>query len=143
MNKSADICNICGEAHAIQNRCSYDALTRRIVKLLETNKHVPSLMQANVEATDLANTFKHMAQDAAKALVICEKAVMEFDNGPQIWTRFQERLEQEWPKTKETSNPDTEQQLSLPESTTPSETENKPCTGEIVPGKAIEPDFLP
>lgn len=140
INSGAKICEICGEAHAIQNRCSYDALTRRVAKLLQANKYVPALMEANKEATVLAETFRKLANDSAKAILICEKAVMSFPNGTEIWAHFQKKLEEAWPK--ESTNQDTEGKASA-ELSTSNETENKKCTEATPHGENTVRDFSP
>jgi len=142
MNRKSGLCEICNEPHPIQNKCGYDAMVRRITKLLEANRLIPSILEANKELTDLANMFKTMANDSAKALAIAEKAAMEFDNGTQVWKRFQEKLEEAW-QARETLNQGTATQENLnQESIILNEKGNKISTVGTPSGEIIAPDSL-
>lgn len=93
-------CDTCGKrAHPFNTKCGYADLVERVSKLLEANRAIPAILQANVEAVETANTFRRLANGASRAVLLCEKTVMEFDNGTQIWKRFQERLEEEGVQT--------------------------------------------
>ena len=131
-------CGTCGKVHPFA-KCRYEDLISRIGKLSAANQAIPSLFEANKELTTLANTFRVMAKDSAMALLICEKAVMEFDNGPNVWARFQERLEKEWPQTSSQGTGET-QDLSSQESTTPNETGSKLSTETILTGDPTAQD---
>ena len=139
------ICKICGQrAHPFNTKCSYPALVERIKKLLEANRTIPSLLQANSDAIKTANTFKMLLADSAGMLDCLEKVVKEHAAGDEIWKNFMTKLE-DWKKEKEqcrkTSSPDTGGELgnSNPENTTPSETESKQCTEETPPGETTAP----
>lgn len=144
LGKKPRLCNICGKNyHPFDVRCVYGNLVERIRQLLHANAAIPGILATNKEVTELANTYQKLAKDTAMALVICEKTVMEFENGTQIWKRFQEKLaEAGWQKI---SLPDTDvpPAVSNPESTIPNETESKQCTGEIQPGETTAPDSSP
>ncbi len=140
LGKKPRHCNICGKNyHPFDVRCVYGHLVERIKSLLEANSAIPGILATNTEVTDLANTYKKLAQDTAMALVICEKAVMEFENGTQVWKRFQERLQEIGCQKVSLPATDATQEASSQKSTTPSETESKPCTEETTPGESIAP----
>lgn len=90
LGKKPRLCNICGKNyHPFDVRCAYGNLVERVRQLLHANA---AILATNKEVTELANTYQKLAKDTAMALVICEKTVMEFENGTQIWKRFQEKL---------------------------------------------------
>lgn len=127
-------CPTCLEVHSLKSRCSHDALVRRISKLAEANKLIPSIMKANKEATDLANTFRMTARDVSRAIAICQELILEQPGGTEIWIEFEKRLEQRWEKT---SPQDTDQQHLSPGNLILSETENKLSTEETPTGGII------
>lgn len=134
------ICRICGKfSHPFTTKCNYNDLVSRIDNLLNANSAIPHILEANVEATDLANTFRVLAQDTSRALGLCEEVILEFDNGPIIWARFKERLEKKWPKTSALATEEN-QKASSPKSTTPSETESNRCIEGTPPGETTAPD---
>ena len=60
-------CGVCNEMHVPQNRCSYEALVRKITKLSEANSLIPSILAANKEAVNTATQFQAMLKQADKA----------------------------------------------------------------------------
>jgi hypothetical protein len=113
----------------------------RVTKLLEANKLIPGLMEANKELTELAETFRRIADQAAKAIYICEKTVMTFDNGTEVWDKFNKRLEEAWPKTTNLGTEDQQATLNQ-ENIIQSGIENKHSTEAILSGETTAPGSL-
>ena len=132
--KKKTMCPHCGmHSHPFTTKCDYNALRSRVERLSEQVNMMGPLLQANKEATDLANMFRKIAKDSAMAIAICETTVKEFPNGDEIWKKFQERLEKEWPTlsqgTEEKAN------LSNQKNTIQNETENSSSTEETTGGE--------
>lgn len=132
-------CVSCGKIHPFA-KCRYEDLISMVAHLVQANQMIPGLIQANTEVTALANTFRTMAKDSAMAIIIAEKVVMKYENGPNIWKDFQETLEREWPKAITNQDTTETQDLSSPENTIQSETGSKPCTETILNGDPTAPD---
>lgn len=126
-------CQICGAFHIPQNNCKFDDLAKRISLLIESNKMIPSILQANKEAVDTAKMFQSILNDSIKAFdllqEICNRP--EFaEMGPKIWSTF---MFESAPKKDEAQCPDKEpisqdisqENLSTGQSTL-LETEDKP-----------------
>lgn len=141
--KKKTTCTFCARpSHPFTTKCNYNDLTSRIKNLLDRNALLPELIRQNKELVEMGVTFQTQFDNISKALLICEKTVMEFENGPNIWKRFQERLDKElWVKTLSPGTGES-QQPSSPKSTTQSETESKPSTGETQAGETTAPDSL-
>lgn len=143
LGQKPKICEICGQrAHPFNTKCSYPALVERIKRLLEANRTIPSILQANSDAIKTANTFKMLLADSAWMLDTLEKLIKEreYGDGEEIWKQFMGKIE-EMKKCQKTSSQGTGGELenSSPENTTQSETESKQCTGETPPGEATAP----
>lgn len=120
------MCPVCNGAHAMHTKCSHDLLLHRIESLISVTKTIPELLKRNKELVEISKTMEVIAIDASKAISIAEETCMEFDNGKEIWGKFQERLAKAWDKAR--LSQDTErQQLELEEKSTLSETENRQC----------------
>lgn len=146
LGRQPKFCEICGQrSHPFNTKCSYPVLLERVKKLLEANRTIPSILEANVEAVKTANTFKMLLADSAGMMECLENVVKAHPSGEEIWKTFMEKLEG-WKKEKEsclkTSSQDTGGELgnSSPANTTPSEIANKQCTEETPPGGIIAPD---
>lgn len=133
--------HICDCPHAPLTKCERRALVNKILRIQQENKVIPSIMAVNNETMIEATACFKMAQDAGKAIMICEQVVMEFDNGPNIWDRFQKRLEEVWPR--KIISPATEELQPQEGLSTPNETPSKLSTEETTPGGSTATDSSP
>ena len=102
------ICEYCGRhAHPFTTKCQHNDLTSRIRNLLDRNALMPQLIEQNKELREMALTFEAQFDNIAKTLLLCEQVVMEEPNGKDIWNKFTDRMEKQWPK--KTSSPGTEE----------------------------------
>lgn len=130
MDRKGKPCGICNEMHIPQNRCRFDALARKIQKLMEANALIPQILQHNKEATELAKHFQGLLKQADGAHTILMGILEDpkYADGQAIKERYLEELNK-WAASKLTSQ-DTEEQLPLfsQENSTPSEKSDKPST---------------
>lgn len=134
-------CHICAEIHSMQSKCSHNALTRRIGKLLQANSVIPSIMQANKQAVETARAFQGLLKVSDKAQEMLQEVLAEYgDIGKEISDKYLGKVNT-W--LKETSVQDIEQQpSSQQENTIQSETESKLSTMETMTGQNTEKGFL-
>jgi hypothetical protein len=131
-------CITCGEMHIIQNRCRHEVLVRRIAGLQEANGCIPSLLQANKEATDVAKCFQGLIKKADEAHTILMGILTKHgEPGEAIKTEYLEELDK-WHK--ETLSQDTEQPTQDTESSISKETEDKLSTKQMS-GESFLLDF--
>lgn len=126
-------CSMCGSMHNPRAKCSFQDLAARITVLLDANRTIPSLLEANKQAVDLANQFHSIVKQAGAAHDIILKLLGEHGEiGIQIRDEFIRRLD-EW--VKEISSQDTKDQLKMDiENSTSNETKDKSSTGETMTG---------
>lgn len=101
--KNGGACSVCGYTHNIQTQCSREAMAFRISKLLEANQIIPSLLQANKEATVLAGGYKMLLKKADEAHAILMNILETHgDTGAKIREEYLGALNS-WAETKEES----------------------------------------
>ena len=87
-------CHLCNELHVPQNQCRNDALARRVQVLLDANRAIPSILEANKEATMLAGQFQMMLKQAGESHDIISQVCAEHGEiGQQIYQTYMERLD--------------------------------------------------
>jgi hypothetical protein len=144
--KEGKPCNICSEIHLPKFQCRHQALVSKIVKLMEANSMIPSILHANKEATTLASGFQHLLKKADEAHSILMSVLDSHgEEGFKIKEEYLERLNK-WAekdrtdqKDQEPTNPDTSEQLSLfnHEHLTPEESKTKSSTGLSSGGNSL------
>lgn len=143
IGKKKEFCKICGmHKHPFNTRCDYNQLVGRIKLLSDTNAMIPGILAANKEATEVATALQILAKQTSSALLLCEKTVLEFENGPKIWKKFQERLEEAWAKGTFNQGTEEAQASSSPRNTTQSEIGSKPSIAGTVNGETTAPSSL-
>lgn len=113
--KNGAPCPVCGVIHMITNPCGRPEMTARIQKLLEATAMIPAILQANKEATTLAEGFRHIVKKADEAHgLLIDVLNGHGDIGKQILQEYLERLDT-WAKeeTKEPTSQDTSDQPAL------------------------------
>lgn len=129
-------CHLCNEMHIPQNRCRFEALASKIVRLTEANSLIPGLLASNKEATDLAENFRELLKRADQAHSILMEVLAENgDLGLQIGNTYLERLN-EWANQSTSQGTSEKIHPSSPESSTPNESEAKPSTEETTSGES-------
>ena len=127
-------CGVCNEMHVPQNRCSYEALVRKITKLSEANSLIPSILSANKEAVNTATQFQAMLKQADKSNdILMEILASHGTIGEQIKNEYLGKVD-EW--ASKYFSQDTKEQTPDTESSTPSETSDKPSTEETTSGES-------
>lgn len=139
--KQKSVCRHCGRpSHPFTTKCNYNDLLAKIEKLTQANSIIPSIMQANSETTKIANTFRVVAENTAKAIVLLEEMVREQPNGEELWESFKVRLGDKWEAVTSVQGIGENTSPLSPESTIQSVTESKPSTDQTAPGETTAPD---
>lgn len=123
-------CAVCERPHSALAPCRPADLAHLLSfykssndRLKESNKVIPSLMEANSEAVKLANDFRRLAAATSKALNLMEEVTKEHgESGAAMWADFQKKLEEKWD---EYSSQSSSQAIPDTESTTPQEIESR------------------
>ena len=117
-----------------QNRCSYEALVRKITKLSEANSLIPSILAANKEAVNTATQFQAMLKQADKANdILLEVLADHGEVGEKIKNEYLGQVNQ-W--VSEHFSQDTKESQQDTESSIQNETGDKPSTEETTPGES-------
>lgn len=125
-------CALCNQMHVPQNKCSFEALAKKIMLLTEANRTIPSILQANKEAVTTARQFQILLKSADKANdILFEVLAAHGEIGETIKNEYLKGLD-EWAKVH--SSQDTEEQSQDTGPSILSETNDKPSTGETTPG---------
>jgi hypothetical protein len=123
-------CNICDEMHSSQNRCRYERLATKIVKLLEANSFIPQLIQHNKESTEIATHFQSLLKKADQAhTILMEVLSRHGDMGEKIKIEYLEKLNT-WADQHSSQDTLDQRGPSSPENSTPSETNDKPSINQ-------------
>ena len=143
MNQGVKFCQVCGEGHKQMQKCGHEALVRRVTRLLEANRLIPQLMQANKEAVTTAAEFQLLLKQADQAQMFIQEVLADYgDTGVEIYQKYLTKVDA-WAQA--STKPDTDdRQLHLDNvNTIQSDNENKPCTEETPIGDRTALDSSP